>query len=319
MRDFIAMLEERREQQASNGGQLKPLIMNDDGEPPMMSDEKAHLFLRGYGFGTAYPFQYTGAGGDRGLDLWSNAAFHGRVDVCAWLKAKGAGGSMNTPCSNGITPLMRAMIGSYGMGPVREEACARWMVANGADVKAIDNRGVTTFSVAAGEMSFAFVRELAGKVPPEHLALPDFGRSVGGTMDAPFPIMSPMGAAFEYNTAHRVRIVKFLILRGAPVRFQDFPPTDHDAINQRRQHHRRQLVDWAKAELANHRTFVALVLGCGVHGCRDVQPAQRSKLLKLRGDGNTDARMRIAKCLGVRTGSELGHLRRAVAVWGAQS
>ena len=84
MRDFIAMLEERREQQASNGGQLKPLIMNDDGEPPMMSDEKAHLFLRGYGFGTAYPFQYTGAGGDRGLDLWSNAAFHGRVDVCAW-------------------------------------------------------------------------------------------------------------------------------------------------------------------------------------------------------------------------------------------
>ena len=124
-----------------------------------------------------------------------------------------------------------------------------------------------------------------------------------------------MGAAFVRNAEHGVRIVKFLILRGAPVRVQDFPIT----INRQQQHHRGLLMNWVKAELANHRTFVALVLGCGVHGCRDVQPAQRSKLLKLRGDGNTDARMRIAKCLGVRTGSELGHLRRAVAVWGAQS
>ena len=83
----------------------------------------------------------------------------------------------------------------------------------------------------------------------------------------------------------------------------------------------RELVDWAEYELSVHHTWVALVLGCGVHGDRDAPPAQRSQLLKLRGDGNTEARMRIARSLGVRVGAkvmELGRLRRAASVWRGQ-
>lgn len=63
------------------------------------------------------------------------------------------------------------------------------------------------------------------------------------------------------------------------------------------------------------------MLGCGVHGDSDAPPAQRSQLLKLRGDGNTEARMRIARSLGVRVGAkvvELGRLRRAASVWRGQ-
>ena len=37
--------------------------------------------------------------------------------------------------------------------------------------------------------------------------------------------------------------------------------------------------------------------------------------MKLHGSGNTDARMRIARCLGVRTGAEVGRLRAAAGVW----
>ena len=37
--------------------------------------------------------------------------------------------------------------------------------------------------------------------------------------------------------------------------------------------------------------------------------------MSLRGDGNVGARMRIAKCLGVRVGPELGRIRRAALAW----
>ena len=52
-----------------------------------------------------------------------------------------------------------------------------------------------------------------------------------------------------------------------------------------------------------------------MHGDRDVAPAQRSQLLKLRGDGNTDVRMRIARALGVHVGEELGRVRRTRGAW----
>lgn len=65
MRAMVAMVQERAERRAelraSNGGHRSSLVVNDGGEPPMMSDEKAHLFLRAHGFETAYPFQYAGA------------------------------------------------------------------------------------------------------------------------------------------------------------------------------------------------------------------------------------------------------------------
>ena len=76
---------------------------------------------------------------------------------------------------------------------------------------------------------------------------------------------------------------------------------------------RRQLASWVAAELATRDTFVNLVLGCGVHGSRDLPQAQRSPLHKLRGNVNTQARQYIAQCLGVRVGEEARRLRRAAA------
>ena len=70
---------------------------------------------------------------------------------------------------------------------------------------------------------------------------------------------------------------------------------------------------WITSELDRHRIFVFEVLGCGVHGNRDVPPAQRSPLIALRGDGNTEVRMRIARALGVPLGAYLGRLRGAAA------
>jgi hypothetical protein len=55
-----------------------------------------------------------------------------------------------------------------------------------------------------------------------------------------------------------------------------------------------------RATAADHVNFVKTVLGCGVHGTgHDLPPTQRSPLLKLRGDINTEARLCIAECLGV--------------------
>ena len=64
------------------------------------------------------------------------------------------------------------------------------------------------------------------------------------------------------------------------------------------------------------RTFLEIVMGRGVYG----RPSSRSGaggqnwLRQLRGDGNTDARMRIARALGVPSGRELGRLRRVRVV-----
>ena len=144
-------------------------------------------------------------------------------------------------------------------------------------------------------------------VPPAHLAMADGNDN------------TPMGRAFKYNGHHRVPIVQLLVLRGAPARPKDFPSRVADGTHFTSMSvtdHRRTLLAWADAELATRRTYVALVLGCGVHASRDLPPAQRSQLMKLRGNGHTDARMRIARCLGVRTsGAELRRLRDAAAVW----
>ena len=128
---------------------------------------------------------------------------------------------------------------------------------------------------------------------------------------------TPMYYAVVDNS-QRYEIVQFLTLRGAPVRTQDFRKelwmspqllATHDFGP--------RLLAWAEAELAVHRAFIALVLGCGVHAAssHDLPPAQRGHLAKLRGDGNTGVRMRIAGFLGVRVGAELGRLRRAASVW----
>ena len=177
----------------------------------------------------------------------------------------------------------------------------------GADVASpVSNiPNLTIFSLACRTMSPAFVEELAGLVPADHLVLED-GRYI-----------SPMCAALECNQ-FRIPITKMLILRGAPVPVQEEftraapPDVGRIAI-------RNELLAWIEGELAVQRTFLGLVLGCGVHGARAEPPAPQSQLLKLRGDGNTDARMRIAAALGVRVKAELGRLRRAAVGLLAQS
>ena len=116
--------------------------------------------------------------------------------------------------------------------------------------------------------------------------------------------------------------VQALVLRGVPVEWEDFS-ADFDRDVDSRTGVSKGLVNrlaelraWADAELATRHTMIAVVLGCGVHGNRDLPPAQWSQLMKLRGDGNIDVRMRIARCLGVRSnGAELGCLRAAAAGW----
>ena len=106
-------------------------------------------------------------------------------------------------------------------------------------------------------------------------------------------------------------VVQMLVLRGVPVRPGDY---EHQASGSKLA---CLLLEWAEAELTKRQAFVALVLGCGVHTSREVPPAQRSRLAELRGGRNTEARMCIAQSLGVRVGTEVGHLRRAAAAWRA--
>ena len=71
----------------------------------------------------------------------------------------------------------------------------------------------------------------------------------------------------------------------------------------------------AKEELEVHDMYMNLVLGCGVNCGTALPPAQRSVLRVLRGDVNTEARMLIARCLGVRVGVALRGVRRLRADW----
>ena len=167
-------------------------------------------------------------------------------------------------------------------------------------------------------MDCAFVQDLAGMVPSEHLTFfnPDTTR--------PDAYCSPLRGAFTLNEQHGLQIVQMLMLRGVPLEVGDFkvveqcddsPWPDGIAYIQHYMERLRTLLAWAEAELHTTELHTAVVLGCGVHAGRDLPPPQRSQLMKLRGDGNTDARQRIARCLGVRVGAELRRLRAAAVVW----
>ena len=78
-------------------------------------------------------------------------------------------------------------------GNLNEEP-ARWLIDNAADINAMNNQGTTVFSFACQRMSPSFVEELAGKVPPDHLALPDNDDE------------SPMRRAFVRIFEHSMRI-----------------------------------------------------------------------------------------------------------------
>ena len=219
-------------------------------------------------------------------------------------------------------------------------------MANAANVNAITNIGFTVFRVACHHMSASFVEELAGKVAPDHLTMPDNFRH-----------LSPMRAAFEENSQqHHLPIVRMLILRGVPVRPQDFPAGYQGRFLPRR----RQIIASIEADLKlNDHTWIGQVLASGVHApytpptyttttttattkrVRTQQPdgswsapvsvpceprlvvtataapapsasPPENQLPKLRGAGNAKARMEIAGYLGVRPAAELGLLRAAL-------
>jgi len=237
-------------------------------------------------------------GGLVGDTVWHMAARHRDERWCRFLRSRGLVDMINDRDSYGATPLMYAVSDDDDPGYLCEQT-ARWMLANGADPTAMDDEQRTVFTRSFAFMSDAFVKGLADKVPPEHITLPDLHGK------------SPLRVMVE--TFQRIELVKWLIVEmGAPVRPQDFPslPGYLPAL----------LETWAEEELSSHRTFTALVLGCGVYGSHEqnAPPAQRSQLPKLRGDGEKGERMRkrIALCLGVRTSSvEIGRLRRAAVIW----
>ena len=96
-------------------------------------------------------------------------------------------------------------------------------MANGADINAVTAVNFTIFCQACYGASLSFVQELAGKVPPDHLSMPDYDG------------VSPMQWAFQRNPDY-LPIVRMLILRGATVRPQDFPAW-HVIDRARRRHH----------------------------------------------------------------------------------
>ena len=239
------------------------------------------------------------------------------IGVCEWLKYNGKLDLINTPDAHGMSPLHNAL-------ECGSEKMARWMMQNGADINAVakpEHGGATVFFAACeGGCSRPLLQELADKVTPDHLTKRD--TSLQGE--------SPMHRLFFYCPRDDYSdFIQMLVLRGVPVLPEDFPieltyncdPSNVDGTRRHDIYTVRLLIKWAEYELKVHRTWVALVLGCGVLGDRDAPPAQRSQLLKLRGDGNTEARMRIARSLGVRVGAqvvELGRLRRAASVWQGQ-
>ena len=127
------------------------------------------------------------------------------IDVCEWLKAQELLDMINLRGDCVVAPLL------YAVGSQQNEAKARWMMANGADVNAVTNDSNTTiFSYACERTSLSFLQELASKVTPDQLSMP----SRSG--------ISPMQLAFVFNPEY-LSIVRMLILRGATVRPNDFP------------------------------------------------------------------------------------------------
>jgi len=236
-------------------------------------------------------------------DAWYTAAMLGAIDVCKTLKALRAHG-INRRHDNGLhrgrTPLLVAMLS-------QEEKTARWLMRNGANLAAADDKGFTIFSWACACSSPALVEELASMVPPGHLTQEnDEGAGTATRRESPLFRATHCGVVDD-----GVEIVRMLTLRGVPLRREDFEvaetqgPSDIEVC--------RQLLYWVQGELELHATFRSVVLGCGVHGSDDLPPAQRSSLRKLRGIGG--ASERIAQYVGVRVGVDLQRLHRAAQVW----
>ena len=146
------------------------------------------------------------------------AARDGSIEVLEYLKSKGMLDMINEPDDYGYTPLHDAV-------RLKQKEAARWLMEHAANINAITKYGFTVFAIACGVMSLSFVEELAGKVAPDHLALPN-------NYD-----VSPMRFAFvrDADLDDDLLIVRLLILRGVPVRAQDFPAFFTESLPRRRQ------------------------------------------------------------------------------------
>ena len=127
-------------------------------------------------------------------------------------------------------------------------------MANGADVNAVDDNNHSIFEVACRRGSLPFAQELASKVTPDHLSMPNrYGTS-------------PMKSTFQCNPAY-LPIVRMLILRGAAVRSDDFPASlGYKYVDEFLLDRRRDVLASLEADLRlNDQILIGLFLGCGVH------------------------------------------------------
>ena len=254
----------------------------------------------------------------RGVEDWQwiwLAACQGRADICGYLHERN-GDSIVWCDEEGRTLLYMVMRQFVGRSRPQLEETGRWLLARGADVAAVttdcvmdEPTNTSILALACQTMPTSFVMDiLHNGVPPEHLNLRD--------IDDWSPIRY---AVANDDLEARATTIPLLILSGARVVEVDFPETQKS----RRgfdEASRQLLRSWAERELCIHRTFVALVLGCGIHGrpsCaqeeegRDPSALPTQLLTLLRGATNTEPRQYIARALGVRFGDQLRRVREA--------
>ena len=161
---------------------------------------------------------------------------------------------------------------------------AIWLIEHGASTSFITPKD---FAHACRYMTTEFVEYLIRIVPPEHppLRLPRFCLEALFANDENNGISDTRdngGGSPMYNAllGDKVTTLLHLILIGVPARPQDFPasgivrwrtppfPTRGGHFPRSLLDTRAELLALLDAECALHRTFIALILGCGVHARR---------------------------------------------------
>lgn len=262
---------------------------DEDVDPPEVSDDDAMEALAYDGMEDDDLLGVTA----KGITKWHVAAVWGRLDLLRWLKQKNGATLMDAPNHAGSTPLHQAILDQ------RPQA-AEFFLDEGADVAAVDHSGYSVLMLAcASNMSPAFIQRILARLPPAQVDL----RSVTG--------VSSVRAAVSGHTTP-VPVVQQLVLHGATSHPDDFPASvqgdDMRPV-------RRKLLLWAQDELRVREGFYAMLRG--VHdagggekeGAGVIAASPRNPLPALRGDRNTDARMRIGSSLGLRVGVELRGVR----------
>lgn len=204
---------------------------------------------------------------------------------------------------DGRTPLFVALEHPYSE---RCRQAATWLVEHGADTTITTRDGYTIFNEACYGMPTEFVKWLVtprcgGKCVPEiHLTHSDG--------DGHTPMKSTI-LGCKPRTTHT------LILMGVPVLVADIPSGND--LTGKISRTIQSLVEWLRMDVAVYQCFVQVVLGSGVYGTtpRDVPPAHRSQLWKLRSGGNWRLRELIANYLGVCDGKKIKCITKAIAVF----